>query len=398
IAGDLSGIRTAFRVARAGHLKDAVYTAAFEREKPGWRLKQMTARGHLSHGRVTLPGILADLEEIDGDVAYAGQHVDFKAVSGRFQGISFADLAASIDWRQAAKLAIDTPSADIDTAIFYPWLTGFRGLESAKAYIAGMTGGVQLSRLKISGPLNQPADWQLAITGTPEALRLTTPRAPFPIVLSGGKITYVPGAEGSSDVTISFLDAVVVASHHSQGIAHPTPLDLTVDGTLGKNAIEWLRTVLPIPAILQIAPPLNLSRLKVQWDGHAAFSLAGGLKTAGGIALEANLDRSSDAWQIQRLSLNDGHSAATLSADWKGQRGEVVFSGTISKAMATLLQVNHRPLVDRLDGDFKAHIDLAHPQKITFTGNLAGNGIPFENILPVPVVVDAFSIAGNDPG
>ena len=116
IAGDLDAIRTAFSVAREGQLTDATYFAGFDIDETGWHLNKMKAAGHLSRGLVTIPGIDADLERMDGDVIYEDKHVAFKNVSGHFKGATFEKLDATIDWEKESTLTISSPSVMVDSA------------------------------------------------------------------------------------------------------------------------------------------------------------------------------------------------------------------------------------------------------------------------------------------
>ncbi|BBO93278.1 AsmA-like C-terminal domain-containing protein [Desulfosarcina ovata] len=396
IAGDQRAIRTAFNVARTGQLTGATYYAGFENENHGWQLKKMVATGHLSQGRITIPKIDTDLEQMDGDVVYIDKRVDFKNVSGHFQGIDFKQLKSRIDWEKRATLSIDTSSAQVDAAVLFPWLTHFKGLEAARNYISAVTGSAQLSRLKIDGPLGHPEKWQLEITGTPEAVRLTSPHTPFPITLSGGTITYVPGAERSSGVSVHFLDTTLQAAHQSSGILHPESLSCEVDGSMGPAAIDWLSTLLPIPAYLQIKPPVALSGVKIQWNGKDAMAVAvaGRLKTAGGVDLCADMYRTADTWGISDLRFADGHSTATLSASRQGDVVNLTFSGNVEKKTVDQLLRHNQTLSGRVQGNFSACIDMAQPIGSAFTGNVSGDGLHLKWLTPIPVTLDRFSIAG----
>ena len=123
-----------------GHLTEATYFAGFDIDATGWHLNQMKAAGHLSRGLVTIPGIDADLERMDGDVIYEDKHVAFKNVSGHFKGATFKNLDAAIDWETESTLTISSPSVAVDAAPLYTWLTSFKGLDRVKNYIETAAG------------------------------------------------------------------------------------------------------------------------------------------------------------------------------------------------------------------------------------------------------------------
>ncbi len=395
IAGDLNAIRTAFSVARQGHLTDATYFAGFDIDESGWHLKKMKAAGHLSRGLVTIPGIDADLERMDGDVIYEDKHVAFKNVSGHFKGATFKNLDAAIDWEKESTLTISSPSVAVDTAPLFIWLTSFKGLSKVKNYTETTAGTARLNRLEISGPLTKPAEWVFDISGTPENIRLTSPMVPFEVVLSGGNVHYKPGQEQLSDVTVAFLDGKVITSYRSKGILDPETMTFSIDGSMGQAATEWLNTLSPLPRHLQMKPPVELSGITIDWSDTRTLAFTGGIKTAGGVELFADFSVSPQDWSIRRIQFADGSSQVTASAR-KGAGGmEVNFFGNVEKSTADRLLENNQTLSGRLEGDFQAVIDARSPLKSSLTGKLAGEGLHILRLIADPIDVKQFSINGS---
>ncbi len=397
IAGDLDGIRTAFSVAKDGRLTNVTYFAGFDVGESGWHLNKMKAAGHLARGRVTIPGIDADLERMDGDVIYEDRHVAFKNVSGHFKGARFQQLDAAIDWEQQPTLMIASPSVAVDASPMYNWLTEFEGLAGAKKMVAGLNGKASLSKLEISGPLAEPADWSFDIAGTPQAISLKSPLVPFEIRLSGGEFTYSPGRERATDVRFEFLDGSFVASYRSTGIINPESITCRIDGSMGQEALAWLITILPIPEHLQIKPPVDLSGVKVTWENtQNTVSIIGGLETAGDVALFTDLTRYPDAWQIRKLQFSDGRSKATVSALIQGDLLELVFSGNVEGQTADRLLSDNRTLSGRMEGDFRIVVDNTAPLNSNFAGKISGQGLHLRSIVRVPVELKQFAFEGHD--
>jgi hypothetical protein len=395
IAGDRQKIRTAFGVARQGHLTDAAYWARFETGSNGLRLIRMKASGRLNRGLVTIPGIDADLEHLAGHVIYEDKHVDFKNISGHFKGATFKSLEAAIDWERATTLMIATRSVTVDVAPLYNWLTGFEALNEARNFIETATGKARLSGLEISGPLTKPEKWSLKISGSPEDIRLTSPRVPFETRLSGGEMTYLPGKVQSTSVGIDFLDGSFVSSFQSKGLLNPESAAWRIDGSMGQAVIAWLGTLLPIPGHLQLKPPVDLSDVNITWNGNRSLSCRGGMKTAGDVELFADFSVSPQDWHIRRIHFADGDSRATVAARKHPTGLEVSFSGNAEKTTADHLLENNRTLSGRLEGDFSAVIDTRAPLKSSFTGKLAGEGLHLLKLVSDPIDVRRFSIAGS---
>jgi hypothetical protein len=396
IAGDRRRVQTAFRVARAGRLTDVTYFAGFDRDQAaGWRMDRMTAAGRLAQGRVTIPGIDTDLERLAGDVAYVDKRVDFQGFSGAFVGAAFGGLTAGIDWSGTPQLRISSPQVAVDAAPLYAWLTAFEGLSRAKRVVDAVSGAVQVTNLEIKGPLTRPQHWDVEVSGTPQALRVTSPLLPFAVGLSGGAITYAPGSERASAVKVDFLDASLVASHQSEGLVPPRSASWHIDGTLGREAVDWLGTVLSIPDHLKIKAPVDLSGAQILWDDSRTLSFAGGLKTADGVEITADITHSPQAWQIRALQFSDGWSQATFSAVNAPAIFELAFSGSIEKRTADRLLRDNQTISGRLEGDFRIRLDRAELLKSQFWGRLAGHGVHLAVLTRVPVAVDGFAVEGH---
>ena len=333
---------------------------------------------------MTIPGIDADLERMDGDVIYQDQHVEFKNVSGHFKGATFKGLDAAIDWKTASTLMISSRSVAVDAQPLFTWLTSFEGLDRVKTYIDGASGTAAVSKLQISGPLTEPEKWSFEISGTPETIRMNTPLVPFEVRFSGGEITYTPGKERAEGVKIEFLDGSFVTSYQSKGIINPESAVWRIDGSMGQAAIAWLSTRLPLPRHLQIKPPVELSGVNIGWSNTRTLSFTGEMKTAGGVDLFADFSVSPQDWNLRRLQFADGSSRATASAR-KGADGiELSFSGNVEKKTADRLLENNQTLSGRLEGDFRAVIDTRRPLKSSFTGKLAGEGLQILSLILRP--------------
>ncbi|MGA6924900.1 MAG: AsmA-like C-terminal domain-containing protein [Desulfosarcina sp.] len=395
IAGDLKSIQTAFDVARDGYLTHATYSAGFDVDGAGWRLKTMKASGRLSDGRVTLPGIDADLEEMDGQVDYADTRVAFKKVSGAFKGVRFNNMEAVIDWKRAPTLAISGRSATVDAAPLYAWLTSFEGLNNVETVVSSVAGSLAVSMLDIHGPLTDPARWTIDISGTPEKVRLKSPLVPFDVTLTGGQLTYKPGQERFMDVTVTFLDGSFISSYQASSDVNPGSAIARIDGSMGPETVRWLSTVLPVPEHLQLKPPIEISDASVQWDKARAFAFTGGIKTAGGVDLHADVAIDQEAWQIRNLHFSDGWSTATVSAQPSDSKIELAFTGNIERQTADRLLRDNKSLLGRIEGDFQTLIDPNEPLNTRFTGTMAGEGLHLRSLFSEPVELTHFSLDGS---
>ena len=396
IAGDLDEIRTAFGMAKEGRLTDAAYFAKLATGGEGLQLTQMKASGRLAQGRITIPGIRADLENLAVDVTFEDQHVAFKNASGHFKGAAFKGLDAAIDWQKEPILSISSSSVAVDAAPLYTWLTGFKGLDEAKKVIDSINGTLRITQLEIDGPLTAPATWSFKIAVTPENIRLISPLVPFAVRLSGGVITYLPGEAQSTGVSFDFLDGSFVSSYQFKGIPNPESATCRIDGSMGEKTIAWLGTLLPIPKHLQLSPPVDLSGVTIAWNDTRELAFMGAIKTAGGVELFADFTVSPQDWAIRQIQFADGSSRATVSARNHPDGIEVDFSGNVEKITADHLLENNQTLSGRLVGDFHAVIDTHAPLNSSFTGKLAGEGLHILSLISNPIDVNHFCMDGSN--
>jgi hypothetical protein len=395
ITGDLDEIQTAFAVAREGLLTRPDYLVRFENRGDGFRLAKMKGTGHLTHGRVTIPGIEADVESLDGEVVFEDQQVIFNTVSGRFKGAAFEKLDAGIDWENEARLFLSSPQVRVDTAELYSWLTSFEALGAGKEYVDTIAGDIHLSVLEIDGPLTRPADWSYTIQGTPEAVCLQSPLMPFEVGLSGGRIKYVPGNESLENVKLDFLDGAFVASYQTAGIANPEFVSLRLNGSMGAATLDWLDTLLPKPEHLQLKPPVDVADINVAWFSSGTFSLKGELKTAGGVDVFADFTHPPDTWQIRKIQFDDGRSQATVSGRVEQNTLLLDFTGDIDKPTADRLLRENWILSGRVSGDFRLKVDRDDLRNAFFRGKLTGEGLHFPHLLAEPLHVGRFAVSGR---
>ncbi len=394
LAGDLQTVQTALAVVRHGRLSGLVFDAQLTTDQTGWRLNQMKASGRLSQGWVTIPGGLADLEQLEGELVFDGQRLAFTDASGHFKGTDLAQLQAVIDWSGEPGLAIRSSAVDVDSAPLFNWLTGFAGLAGIKQTVASIDGRATVSALKIDGPLTSPEQWAIAASATPHGLRLTGPLLPFAVSLSGGRIDYEDGRPQARGVTAAFLDGSLRVDYRSTGSAPGQSAQWHLDGSVGQESIDWLSTVLPIPEHLKIKPPVRISDARIVWDHATAMAFTGGVET-GGVTLFADVARSADAWRIHRLTFSDGHSHVTASAQLQKAALELAFAGNLEKQTADRLFRNNRTLSGRLEGDFKTVIDTRNPLNSAFYGRLSGQGLQLHQLGPEPIELRQFAVDGH---
>ena len=396
ITGAPPPVRNAFRIARSGVLNDADFTADLIQDGDRWAATRMGAASHLENGHIVIVGIDAPLEQMQGDVVWAGHHAAFTDIDGHFAGVRVEGLGASIDWAGEPRLSIETPNARVDAAVFYPWLTGFDAMAHLKQQISAIEGTATLSRLTLDGPLKHPRRWDINVTGSPDAVQLSTPQLPFPLRLSGGEIAYDSGKNWSQDINIRVLDGNFTASHEWAGSSDSPSLVCRIDGSAGPETVAWMRDRFPVAARVAPKPPVTVEKARLTWDTNENLKATAALTTADGVHLDADVNVAVNAWQIHELHLRDGHSAVTLSATGKGAAVDFEASGQLVKDTVDRLTDTNQVLSGRIGGHLVGRVDLDTPLATTLSGTLMGDGVHLALDDGTPVDIERFEISGSD--
>jgi hypothetical protein len=395
IAGDLDAIKTAFTIAEQGILTDVRFFAAFAVSENEFHCVKKKASGSLTRGKIVIPGVWTEIEALDGGVVYEDCHVVFKQVRGYFNGAEFQKLNAMIDWQTKPEISIESPSAEVDLAKLFEWLSSFDVLAKVKKYVDSVSGTGIVSSLNIDGPLLEPSRWSYKAFASPRNVSIASPLIPFDVSLNGGEIVYVPGKEQASGVTVEFLDGSFLASYQARGKLDVESTFWRIDGTMGKKVLDWIGTISPIPKHLQIKPPVRLSNIIVVTNSNPRFSFTGNIETAGGVDLFADLTFSPGSWQLRKFQFSDGHSKATIAMTKVNRIFDVSFSGNIEKLTADRLLHQNNTILDYLKGDFHALIDPHAPLASSFTGKLEGKEVRLRQVPGGPITINKLALEGN---
>lgn len=379
--GDQGWVQTAFKVARAGTLTKATCHLEAHRAAKGWRVLQLRAGGILDQGLIFIPGAEMDLEDVSGEVLLVNQRVDFKQMKGRLPYGTFRKMDVYIDWHKAAQLGISTSRGTVELEKFYPWLVAFEGLQGLRKFVTTADGDVDLTRLDISGPLAKPAKWRIESAAGLRAVSFTSPELNGPLQLAQGYVDIGYAGINYRTLTLEklqlqYLDANLTTTSKIMGkIGHPESMRLSLDGTIGEQAIRWGRRFFTLPQHLRIKPPLNLNTVDLMWDRNGSVSVRGEIATAGGTRAVADAAFAPGRWQVNRFELNDGLSDVSIKFTKADKQVELDYSGRLVKATLDRILEENKTLQGWVDGKLEASLDLENPRNANITGMLQGEGL-----------------------
>lgn len=392
-AGDQAWVPTAFSVAREGQLTKATCHLAVRKTNGKWTVADLKATGQLTGGLITIPGADLDLKEVSGEVALDNQRVDFKQMHGRLLFGTFDQLDARIGWHQAATLGISASRGTLSLEAFIPWLTAFKGLQDIRKFISTADGNLNLTRLELAGPLASPAAWRIEVASDLENVTINSPELNGPLYISRGSASFKPQNLVYENIHLKYLDADAVTSCTLMGKpGHPERLDLSLDGTLGEQALTWIHGFKALPEHLRVKPPLTVRGMRLQWDDPSNVTVVGELSTAGGARAVADAAFAPGRWQINRFELNDGMSKISLKLTKSDQQIDLDYSGKLHKTTLDRLLKENRSLKGWVDGRLKASLNMKNPRSSAITGSLRGEGLIVRRLPVSPIEFERFSL------
>jgi len=391
--GDQGWVQTAFRVARAGTLTKATCHLEARRDAEGWTVPQLKAAGHLDQGLIFIPGAEMDLAEVSGEVLLVNQRVDFKQMKGRLPYGTFAKVDAYIDWQQEAQLGISVSRAKVELEKFYPWLAAFKGLQDMRQFVSAIDGDLDLTRLDIEGPLAKPAVWKIEAATGVKSVIITSPKLDGPLQLSQGYAGFKPRSLTLNKLQLQYLDANLTTTSEILGKPGlPEAVHVSLDGSLGEQAMVWTRRFLQLPEHLRVQPPLNFSNVDLKWDNKESVAIKGELATAGGTRAIAEAVFVPGHWEIKRFDLDDGLSDVSIKLTRADQHIELDYAGKLQKATLDRILRENKTLKGWVDGKLKASLDMKNPHASNVTGTLQGEGLIIRGLPVSALEFERFSL------
>ncbi len=394
-AGDQGWVQSAFGIARAGILEKTTCRLVVRKAGGKWTVTEIKAAGRLGAGLIRIPGADLDLTEVNGQVVLDNQRVDFKQMQGRLPFGTFDRLDAHIDWRQTARLGVSTPKAALAMERFYTWLSAFEGLQDLQAFITAADGGLSLTKLELHGPLTAPADWLIEVAAGLENVSITSPKMTGPLRLLQGHASFKPEFFTLEKTQFKYLDADAVTSCKILGKpGRPEVFNLFLDGTIGEQALAWIRRFLTPPEHLRIHAPLKISGMNLQWDNRANVTVAGEIIVAGGTRVIADAVFAPEQWQVKRFEIKDEFSDVSIKLTRADRHFDLAYAGKLQKATLDRLLRDNQSLKGWVDGALRATFDIKRLETSTIRGDLRGEGLVVRRLPVSPVEFERFSLIG----
>jgi hypothetical protein len=430
VAGELPAVRQIFTILQAGHVSQlTVHSEAHTLAGLGdW--DALVIRGTLANARVHVPGVDLDLDEVGGEASITGGVLAGERLAARLGNSRARDGALRLGLRGTAReLHVDT-TVEADAAQLPALLKRLVGGALARELErVSDVRGTALGKLVLSGTTRD-----VLVTADVSSLKLSvrTPILKDPVYIDGGRISYAPKriaatdlmvtAGGSALSQLSFnvdwadtpasVSASATNSRIVLGEVYPR---LVASGRLGNAG--WIPRAMTgtlvvssaqlsgpatVPAKWQfklagaardldidspllrkraaLRDPVSISDALVARNARGSIAFSGTLAAAGGLTAAVDLVRDPEVLHVNRLSVRDAASDATVSFLLEPPEIDLSFDGKLSRSTLAAVLPEYDVPGARVRGNFRTRIRIDQPGNSTAEGRLEASDV----FLPAP--------------
>lgn len=328
----------------------------------------------------------------EGQFLYDGEKVQLKNLNGAVGRSTFSRLTVGITVGNAPYLEILSGRSSVSLQEIHYMLSSFKKLQDTLKDIIALNGNVTLSSINFKGPLVNPQKWQFKAIGSAENITIQSSQLPGTLMVTGKKFECTPEQLAFTNAQVNILDA----SHTVSGMLS-SPLkgfqtaDIIFNSTIGPKAAQWIKDSIKLPA-LRAEQRFFFSQSHVVWKKSGNVLFQGNVKVQDGPTVFMDVIKNPQGLKINKLSLNDGVSRATLTCNLTENTIGLSFVGKLNGiTLAKLINALHVP-EGFIEGNFSTTIDLKKPLGSKAQGTLSGKKIviPWQDI--VPLTIEKFSL------
>lgn len=294
------------------------------------------------------------------------------------------DLTATVRWEKNVHLDISAKHSELSLDELFPSLNAAKETQQLLKDIKNLSGNVQLSAATFTGDMAVPQLWHYSAAGSLSDLSLQANGFPGPIQLAKGNFTFDRTQVKLSNLAAETLDANLTLTGSINNFATPSGLnvDLTVEGTLGKDAVAYLQQTYALPNAYAIRTPLLLKGVRIAGNPKQAVAIAGSVLVKDGpqLALDIAYRPGEKELKVDKLSVQDRYSQAEVSLLSRPDSLGASFSGRLHSDTLAGLFVDPKWGKWQFEGDFSVKLPKNSKTKATAKGRLHGTNlvIPLE--------------------
>lgn len=338
-------------------------------------------------GRLEIQGRL--LAETGDDIAFTSGRLisDHSSVSGLFLG-----LIRKRDWTIEMKLdqaVLRLEELHRQAAALVPLPRMLPDLQAPQ-------GTITLTRSSFSGLLVRPADGKLSVTGAARDVSFRISGLPDPLRIDRCSFSASTERFTVSGAKLVALDTKLTTTLNAAlDFPHVRSADAALDGTAEPGTMTWIASTLSLPTEETIRAPLSISRARLQWARGGRTSAEGVLAIASGPRITVRTYADAGAFVVERLTIDDADSSASLSFALGTNLLDVAFAGELNEATLDRLFVRSDYDHGSVAGDIAVHLDMADPGGSSAQGTLRADNILVPGVLSAPLDVKLAVLRGD---
>jgi hypothetical protein len=342
-------------------------------------------------------GLPFPLQINDGRAHYDGENIDLLNMEGKFGSSSFSKLTARISLGEDVSIEIRSGRAMASLDELYPWISSFEKVDKGLKDVKTVNGTLQISSLKLQGPLSTPETWSLEATGEAENLIVETTLFPESIEIEKANLKAAENKILLTDAKVNTGDSSLrISATVNHNMSAFVKADIGFDGKLGKESMDWIENLFKLPPDFRVEPPLYIPEARLTWERNSGISFVSNLTFQDGPGISLDMLLNPEGLKINNLLIQDAESNASFAFDLKGKEIDFGFTGNLSHTTTDKIFLNTPFSKELIKGDFQAHILLDQLNHSTFKGIFEGENLSFPWIQKRPLNINNISLCADN--
>ncbi|RJR40714.1 MAG: hypothetical protein C4576_19975 [Desulfobacteraceae bacterium] len=359
--------------------------------RAGVEIRRVDLKGE--YERIPLP-----VQISNGRLAYSGKEVTWSDLAGSMNGNRVSQSSGRIDWGEAGALDIAVEQAKLDLGEIYPWFSSLVPAIGDLKELESVKGNVELSSLRVQGPLGRPEEWTIAGKGKAEGLVIESPRLPGTLHVETASFNGNSNRLVVEHSRVALSDSDLNVSGLMEGIQAEPRINADFKGTIGPQVKEWIAATLNLPPELSLRGPVSVSQADLVWGRGAETVFKGSFTAGNGPKVVLNISQKPDEGDllIRELTIDGPEGGATMSMTLGEQEIALEFKGVLSETTMKQILEENPYLNGFIRGDFTARIVKNNPEQSRVRGDIQAGGFAFQGGLSSPVIVNSLSLKAAD--
>ncbi len=356
-------------------------------------------------------GVPFPLQINDGSFHYDKENISMINLGGTFGSSSFSELTARISLGENTRVEIQSGRVMAFLNEIYPWISSFEKVGKGLKEVKTVNGILQVSSLKLQGPLTTPESWSIEATGEVKDIIVDTTLFPEPIEMEEGKFKAVDKSFLLTDAKVNAGDiSLRLSATINHTMSELVKADIGFHGELGKESMQWIEDLVKLSSEFLIRPPLSIPEAHLTWEKDSGISFVSNLTLQDGPGFSLDMFQNPEGLEINNFLIQDDESNASFAFVFKEEMIDFSFTGNLTHTTTEKIFLNFPVSEAWIKGDFQAHILLDQPKHSTFQGILEGRNLssPFKRKIPLnindislradnkSVRVDSFTLTWED--